>query len=72
MTGSPLILEDELYCGSVDGNLYCLDRQTGQLVWKFNTGQPITGTPAAGGDRVYIGSTDKQIYALPAKAALSQ
>jgi outer membrane protein assembly factor BamB len=67
VTGSPIVFEDELYCGSVDGNLYCLDRQNGQLRWKFNTNQPITATPAAGNDRIYIGSTDNLLYALPAK-----
>jgi outer membrane protein assembly factor BamB len=52
----------------VDGYLYCLDYQTGQLHWKFKTDKPITATPAAFGDTILIGSTDKRFYALPAKA----
>ena len=67
VTGSPIVLEDGLYCGSVDGHLYCLDNQTGHLRWKFKTKQPITATPVAKDDMIFIGSTDNTLYALPAK-----
>jgi outer membrane protein assembly factor BamB len=50
----------------VDGSLYCLEYQTGQLRWKFSTGGPITGTPVAHDNVIYFGSTDHHLYALPA------
>jgi outer membrane protein assembly factor BamB len=66
VTGSPIIYKDSLYCGSVDGYLYCLEYRTGRLRWKYKTNGPITGTPAASDDVIYIGSTDHSIYALMA------
>jgi outer membrane protein assembly factor BamB len=53
-----------VYCGSVDGQLYCLEVRSGRLRWKYATKGPITGTPLVYDDIVYIGSTDHQIYAL--------
>ena len=64
VNGSPVIYKDSIYCGSVDGNLYCLEYRTGRLRWKFGTEGAITGTPLVYDDVVYIGSTDHQIYAL--------
>ncbi|HEX9332034.1 MAG TPA: PQQ-binding-like beta-propeller repeat protein, partial [Anaerolineales bacterium] len=64
VNSSPVVYKDSLYCGSVDGNLYCLEYRTGRLRWKFGTGGAITGTPLVFDDIVYIGSTDHQIYAL--------
>jgi len=64
VAGSPIIYKENVYCGSVDGNLYCLDQNNGQLKWKFASKGPITGTPAANEDMVYFGSADNNIYAL--------
>jgi outer membrane protein assembly factor BamB len=64
VTGSPIIYEDSLYCGSVDGYLYCLEYRTGRLRWKFQTSGPITGTPIAMDGIVYVGSNDHRLYAL--------
>jgi outer membrane protein assembly factor BamB len=66
VTGSPILHNDALYCGSVDGYLYCLEYRTGRLRWKFRTEGPITSTPVAHEDLIYIGSTDHRIYALMA------
>jgi outer membrane protein assembly factor BamB len=55
-----------LYCGSVDGYLYCLEYRTGRLRWKYHTAKPITGTPAPSEDAVFIGSNDHRLYALSA------
>ncbi len=64
VTGSPTVLGDSLYCGSVDGYLYCLDIRSGRLRWRFHTEGPITGSPAITDDRLYIGSNDHKVYAL--------
>jgi outer membrane protein assembly factor BamB len=45
VTGSPVIYQDAVYCGSVDGVPLRLDYRTGKLRWKMATGGPITGTP---------------------------
>jgi outer membrane protein assembly factor BamB len=64
VTGSPIIYKDSLYCGSVDGFLYCLEYRTGRMRWKYNTGRPVTGSPTAYEDIIYVGSTNNRVYAL--------
>ena len=59
-----MIYKDSIYCGSVDGSLYCLEYRTGRLRWKYHTEMPITGTPTASEDMVFIGSLDHRVYAL--------
>jgi outer membrane protein assembly factor BamB len=54
--GSPAIKDQALYIGSLDGNLYALDRTNGQIIWTSNLGNPIRfSSPAIAYDRVYIG-----------------
>jgi outer membrane protein assembly factor BamB len=64
VSGSPIFYKDAIYCGSADGNLYCIEIKNGQLRWKFNTGGPITGTPVIFNDVLYIGSADHLLYSL--------
>src|ERR1043166_9883634 len=35
--GSPAIADGVVYIGSIDGNLYAVDQETGQQKWKFKT-----------------------------------
>jgi len=65
VTGSAIAEGGRIYFGSVDGFLYCLDAENGNLIWKFQTDGAITGTPFLAEDIVYIGSTDGKMYALP-------
>jgi outer membrane protein assembly factor BamB len=64
VTGSPIVHRDAVYCGSVDGSLYCLDAASGRMRWRYQTEGPITGTPVAHEDMIFIGSTDKKVYAF--------
>jgi outer membrane protein assembly factor BamB len=50
--------------GNNDGNVYALDVQSGELVWKFKTGHRVWATPLIVSDTVYIGSMDRDLYAL--------
>lgn len=36
----------EGFLGSYDGNLYCIDLNTGDILWSFDTGTAITNSPA--------------------------
>jgi outer membrane protein assembly factor BamB len=64
VTGSPIVFEDSVYCGSVDGSMYCLDMRSGRKRWQFQTGGPITGAAAVSENRLYFGSLDHRVYAL--------
>lgn len=61
---------NHLYFGANDGSVYCLDKKTGDLVWKFSVDMPVAGafrhfsTPLVAGNRLFIGSADKHLYCL--------
>ncbi|MDN5864520.1 MAG: PQQ-binding-like beta-propeller repeat protein [Gammaproteobacteria bacterium] len=43
---SPIVINQYVFVGASSGNLYALDRQTGQQVWQIDVGAPIP--PGAG------------------------
>jgi eukaryotic-like serine/threonine-protein kinase len=65
---SPTVVEDTVYVGSGDGNVYAIDAASGALRWKFRTGNVVHASPAVADDTVYIGSWDSYFYALNAKS----
>lgn len=63
---SPAVFAGLVYFGSGDGNLYALDAASGQLKWKFATGNVVHSSPAISDGIVYFGSWDSYLYALDA------
>ncbi len=61
---SPAISHGAVYFGSGDGNIYALDALTGDLKWKFKTGDVVHASPAIVDGKLYIGSWDSYFYAL--------
>lgn len=58
---------DKLYFGANDGIFYCLDRHTGELIWKTSTRLESNAfrhfsTPCVHGDQVVVGSASKEVY----------
>lgn len=65
---SPVVAEGAVYFGSGDGNLYALDAASGDLRWKFKTGDVIHASPAFAHGLIYVGSWDSYFYAVDAKS----
>ena len=63
---SPLVVEDTVYFGSGDGNVYAVGAKSGELKWKFKTGDVVHASPAYANGLIYIGSWDSYFYALDA------
>jgi len=63
---SAAVVNNKLYIGSEDRYLYCLDANTGALLWKYLAGRAIGSSPAVVGGKVYFGSVDHNIYCLNA------
>ena len=64
---SPVIVQNTVYFGSGDGNLYALDAATGDLRWKFKTGDVVHASPAFANGVLFFGSWDSYFYAVDAK-----
>jgi outer membrane protein assembly factor BamB len=54
-----------VYVGSYDFNVYCIDGNTGTQKWVYATGGAVQSSPAIGPNgALYIGSSDGNVYAL--------
>ncbi|ODS36638.1 hypothetical protein BEH94_11650 [Candidatus Altiarchaeales archaeon WOR_SM1_SCG] len=61
---SPAVSGDYVYVSSKGNVLYCFDRYTGELKWKFRTGGSLWSPPIVSEEYVYIGSLDGYIYCI--------
>lgn len=63
---SPAIWGGNVFFGSGDGNVYALNASSGELKWKFHTGDVVHSSPAIADGALFIGSWDGYMYALNA------
>ena len=61
---SPAVVDGAVYFGSGDGNLYSLDANSGELRWKFKTGDVVHASPAIVNGVAFVGSWDSYFYAV--------
>jgi outer membrane protein assembly factor BamB len=64
---SPVVADGTVYFGSGDGYFYALDAASGELKWKFRTGDVVHASPAAADGVVFFGSWDSYFYAVDAR-----
>lgn len=53
---------ENIYVGNFDHNLYCLNPDTGAVVWIVVTNDKIEGAPVLADGKVYIGNWEGRIY----------
>jgi len=63
---SPVVAQGAVYFGSGDGNLYAIDITTGELRWKFQTGDVVHASPAFANGTIFFGSWDSYFYGVDA------
>ena len=63
---SPAIEKGVVYFGSGDGAVYALDAGSGDVKWKFQTGDVVHASPAVADGMVYVGSWDSYFYGIDA------
>ena len=54
LKSSPAVVGGKVYIGSLDGNMYALDANNGNIVWQFKANGPIECSPAAAYGAVYF------------------
>lgn len=62
--GTPLIEGDKIIFGAWDTNLYCLDKNTGELIWKWNNGNNKQVLYSAGNVNA-VSSTSRLYFVTP-------
>jgi outer membrane protein assembly factor BamB len=61
---SPAVSERWVAFGSLDGNLYVLDRNTGRELARFTASSSIKASPLLHNDALYFGDSDGRFYRL--------
>ena len=55
---------DKLLVAAVDGYVYCINAESGSVVWRFSSGEPIVHTPIVLGENVYAITDDGSLFAI--------
>jgi outer membrane protein assembly factor BamB len=63
---SPAVADGEVFIGSYDHRVYCLNAWTGAYIWSYETGSSVFSSPAVANGKVYVGSNDNKVYCLNA------
>ena len=53
---SPSVVNDYVYIGSEDKNVYCLSASDGSNIWNYTTPGWVDSSPAVANGYVYVGS----------------
>ena len=59
---SPVIIGNNLMVGGTDGNMYSIDVNSGNLLWKIQTGASIFCDASAFDNKLFFGSDDMNFY----------
>jgi outer membrane protein assembly factor BamB len=61
---SPAIGKEKVIIGSRDYFLHCMERETGNPIWKFQTRDDVDSSPVIAKDKIVFGSLDGRLYML--------
>lgn len=64
---NPVLIGNSIYFGSIDGNFYAFNLDSGYMEWVFQTNASINSIPFADKKNVYFGSNDGSLYAVDRK-----
>lgn len=63
---------DLVYTADLNGFLYCLDRNTGALQWKYDTLAAVWGSPTVIDGKVYLGDEDGDVVIMATGREMKQ
>jgi len=63
---SPALLKDMVITANRDKNVYCFDKESGELLWRFNTGARVDASPVIAGNKIIIVNMRGDIILLDA------
>jgi outer membrane protein assembly factor BamB len=66
VTGTPIIIDKHIYMISALGEVFCMDKMTGKIVWRDSLGQKSTAGPSSDGKSVLIPFDDGVIRSYDA------
>jgi hypothetical protein len=68
-SSAAFLAPDKIFINSIDGSIYCVGESKGNILWRFNTGEPLSHTPIALGNTVYTISERGNLFAIDVESA---
>lgn len=59
-----IVADNRVFVGTLQGTVWCLDRETGAVIWKHAADGPILHSPACSDDLVIVGDAGGTLWAL--------
>jgi outer membrane protein assembly factor BamB len=61
---SPSVLKDRILTGNDNKYIYCLDKMTGKMIWKFNTGSRVEASTVVSHSKVLVANMRGDLFLL--------
>lgn len=61
---TPVVDGEDVFIGSRDQRLYCVDSRTGEMKWEYEAASRISAAPAVNSTHVFAGSCDGHMFCL--------
>ena len=61
---TPAVKNGLVYIGDCDGQVHCLDAETGRPVWVHDARREIWGSPLVADGKVYVGTRGRELWVL--------
>jgi outer membrane protein assembly factor BamB len=65
--GSPCVDAGQVFIPEIEGWAYCLNADSGQIVWRYRTGRSLCTEPFVNSKTAYFGGWDRNLYAFDRK-----
>lgn len=63
---SPLVADGRVYVAAMDHHLYCLDAESGDVIWEYEVGAAMAAQPTLEDGILYAGAFDGKVHAIDA------
>ncbi|MEJ2575317.1 MAG: outer membrane protein assembly factor BamB [Gammaproteobacteria bacterium] len=60
----PRLAGGRLYAADHGGDILAMEAETGAVIWRVETGEPLSGGPGVGAGLVLVGTTEAEVFAL--------
>jgi eukaryotic-like serine/threonine-protein kinase len=60
----PAVVDQMVYVGAYDNNVYALNRETGEFKWKYPASDGIASSPCVSKNDLFFGSADQHVYSV--------
>jgi len=61
---SPVLIDEKIFVGTIEGSLLCVDKFTGKNLWRKEYGEPIWSSPASVDSFLVFGTVDGQLHSV--------